>query len=98
MFRWVVSLLTATVMAGSLVLPAAAGAPAFSLTLFPAKVVVPLGQSAVSFGLLNSGSEAQRVVVSAEDGWITTDAASFDLQPGERHTVEARITLPARHD
>src|SRR5438445_11861266 len=91
----------AAVMAGSIVLPVAASAaspPAFSLTLFPVKAIVVLGQREASFTLLNSGTDAQHVMVSVQGAWLRPAEKSFDLQPGERHVTRAAVVIPPKHD
>jgi hypothetical protein len=68
------------------------------MTLWPAKVVVELGQLEAGFTVLNGGSQAQHIVVSSSDGWLAPAEASFDLAVGERHTTQAKILVPRVHD
>jgi hypothetical protein len=99
MRRRVPTFVVVAIMAGGFVLPASASsAPAFRLTLWPAKAVIDLGQRDAAFTLLNSGSDPQHVIVSANDSWLVPAETSFDLQPGERHTTQARVFIPPSAD
>jgi hypothetical protein len=91
--------MAAVVVVGSLSLPAAAAsAPAFSLTLFPAKVVLELGTSSVDFGLMNTGTDPQHVTVAPAAAWLVPDVAAFDLAAGQTHMTHVSISLPVKHD
>jgi len=94
MRRSVLITLIAMVM-GSNALPVAAStAPAFSLFLYPSKVLVGVGRNDVTLGLLNNGTDPVHVTVNPSEPWLVPDVTSFTLAPSASRQTAVHITRP----